>query len=145
MSNENEKTSEGKANAVANIIDFFKNNPKALYALGGAVVVIALAIAMGGGGGEEVLQMKTALTVGQTVTVRNPNIGDTWLTAVPKMGSEDTGEEKEQYICLVKGGATATVEEEGVITYIPYVKITIKDGDCQGKTGWTPRVNVTAK
>lgn len=137
MSNEN------KTNAVTNVINFFKNNPKALYALGGAVVVIALAIAMSGGGEET--QLKTTVTVGQTVTVRSPNIGDTWLTAVPKLGAEDTGEEKEQYICLVKGGVTASVDEETVITYVPFVKVTIKDGECQGKSGWVPKVNIVPK
>ena len=90
-------------------------------------------------------QSTAAVSVGQTVTVRNPNVGDTWLTTVPRMGAEDTGEEKEQFICLVKAGATATVDEETVVTYIQYVKLTVKDGDCAGKTGWSPKVNVSAK
>ncbi|MBS1214783.1 MAG: hypothetical protein H6R26_3400 [Proteobacteria bacterium] len=149
MSNENEVEKEGKSGStgggIAGVIEFFKNNPKALYGVGGALVVVVLAMMMSGGDGE-IAQVKTsAVTVGQTVVVRNPNIGDTWLTASPRMGFEETGEEKEQFICLVKSGATGTVEEETVVTYIPYAKVTVKDGECAGKTGWTPKVNVSVK
>jgi len=140
MSNENNTESGG----VGGLLKTLKSNPKAMYAAVGALAVVVLVLMMGGDDGVE--QVKSgAISPGQTVTVRNPNVGDTWLTVVPKMGSEDTGEEKDQYICLVKGGATATVDEEAVITYIPYVKVTVKSGECQGKSGWTPKVNVAAK
>lgn len=148
MSDENQVENENKsggAGGIGGVIELFKKNPKALYAAGGALVVVVLALMMGGNDGE-IGQVKTGMvTPGQTVVVRNPNVGDTWLTAVPRMGAEDTGEEKDQFICLVKSGATATVDEETVVTFIPYAKVTIKDGECAGKSGWTPKVNVSLK
>jgi hypothetical protein len=143
MSDENENK-ESKANAVTNVINFFKSNPKALYALVGAVVVVALAIAMSGGGEE--IQVKTTLTPGQTVTLDNPNVGDTQLMAVPgKLSSIEAEGEEGQNICLAKKGTSATVEEETTVNFIPYVKVSVKDGPCQGKSGWTPKVNVKTK
>lgn len=146
MSEENQvKEEESKsAGGVGGVIELFKTNPKALYAAGGALVVVVLALMMGGKDGE-LGQVKTGVIApGQSVVVRNPNVGDTWLTAVPRMGFEDAGEEKDQFICLVKAGSTATVDEETVVTYIPYAKLTVKDGECAGKTGWTPKVNLSA-
>lgn len=142
--NENKESKESKPNAVTNIINFFKSNPKALYALLGAVVVVALAIAMGGGGEE--IQVKTAVSSGQAVTLENPNIGDTQLMAVPgKLSSIEAEGEEGQNVCLAKKGTAATVDEETTVNYIPYVKVTVKDGPCQGKSGWTPKVNVKVK
>lgn len=144
MSEENQVQNESKGGGAGGIVELFKNNPKALYAAGGALVVVILALMMGGKDGE-MGQVKTgAVGVGQTVVIRNPNVGDTWLTTVPRMGFEDAGEEKDQFICLVKQGATATVDEETVVTYIPYAKVTVKDGECAGKSGWTPKVNISS-
>ncbi|MDF9391664.1 MULTISPECIES: hypothetical protein [Methylococcus] len=141
MSNEN--NSEGSAKA--NILDTLKANPKALYAIGGAVVVILLALAMGGGGSGEV-QVKTAVQVGQTVVVSNPNVGDSQLTAAPGLMNVASGEEEndEQKICVVKSGTRATVEEESIVGALPFVKLKILDGACEGKSGWTSKVNVSA-
>jgi hypothetical protein len=146
MSNDNDNKESSK-NAVGGIIASLKENPKALYVAGGVIGVILIATMMGGGTDDGVIKTNNlaAVGVGQTVTVENPNIGDTWLTAAPKMGSEETGEEKDQLVCLVKAGASAKVDEETVVTYISYAKITVQDGECQGKTGWTPKVNVKAR
>jgi hypothetical protein len=130
-----------QGNAIQNVIQTLKTNPKALYALVGAVVVIALAIAMGSGGEE--MKIKTAVSVGQTVTLENPNGGNSHLTRVPgMMSASDAEEDKEQSICVAKGGTKATVEEEQVVGQLPFVKVKVQDGDCQGKSGWTSKVNI---
>ncbi|MDD5033132.1 MAG: hypothetical protein PHE55_00105 [Methylococcaceae bacterium] len=144
MSNENNPT-----NAVANVIQTLKTNPKAMYAAVGAVIVVVLAVLMSGGD-EGVSQMKTApLTPGQKVTVKNPNIGNTVLVASPgPLGLADSDNENDSknndsVICRqVVSGTTATVEEETTVNYIPFVKLTLNDGDCSGKTGWMPKVNI---
>ncbi|QSA98739.1 hypothetical protein [Methylococcus sp. EFPC2] len=142
MANENETQSEAQGGAAA-VLNILKTNPKALYVVGGAVVAVILLLTLRGGDGE-IAQVRTNVSVGQTVTVRNPNIGDTLLVAVPgKLGSADTGDEEN--ICVVKPGATALLEEETVANTISFVKVAIQDGECQGKSGWTPKVNISAK
>lgn len=143
MSNEN----NGKTgNALKNILDILKNNPKAWYVIGGVVILLLLTLAMGGGGSGEV-QIQKAVQVGQTVTVANPNVGDTQLTAVPGLMSVSTSEEEtdEQKVCVVKAGTKATVEEETVTGALPFVKVRILEGDCQGKSGWTSKVNISTQ
>jgi len=129
---------------VGGIIETLKTNPKALYAAGGAVVVIVLALFMGGGGNDDGVQYKTAsVAPGQSVVIQSPNIGNTILVAVPgKLGSAD-GEEDDSVICRnVVAGSNATVEEEQTVNYISFVRVTIKDGECAGKSGWMPKVNI---
>lgn len=143
MANENETQTEAQGGGVAALINTLKTNPKAMYIAGGAVLAVIVLMMMRGGDGE-IAQVRTNVSVGQSVTVRNPNIGDTLLVAVPgKLGSADTGDEEN--ICVVKPGATATLEEETVVNTIAFVKVAIQDGECQGKSGWTPKVNITAK
>jgi hypothetical protein len=131
-------------NSVAGLIDTLKTNPKAKYAAIGAVVVV-LYLMMGGRSGDEgVTQIKSApITVGQTVTIKNPNVGNTILVPVPgKLGSADN-EEDDTIVCRhVVAGTSATVEEENTVNYITFVKVTLKDGECAGKTGWLPKVNI---
>jgi hypothetical protein len=143
MSNEN---NEKAGNALKNILDTIKNNPKAWYAIGGAVILLLLVLAMGGGGSGEV-QIKSTVQVGQTVTIANPNVGDTQLTTVPGLMSVSTSEEEtdEQKVCVVKAGTKATVEEETTVGALPFVKVKILEGDCQGKSGWTSKVNISTK
>ena len=136
--------SSTQGSAVQNIIQTLKTNPKARYALIGAVAVVILAILMSGG--EGVKQAPTAVTsAGQTVTLENPNGGNSHLTTVPGlMSASDAEEDKEQSVFLVKGGTRATVEEEQVVGQLPFVKVKVLDGDCQGKSGWTSKVNIKA-
>jgi hypothetical protein len=129
---------------VSGIIETLKTNPKALYAAGGAVVVIILALVMGGGGGDEPAQYKTAsVAPGQNVVIQSPNIGNTILVTTPgKLGSADA-EDDESIICRnVPAGTNATVEEEQTVNFISFVRVTLKDGECAGKTGWMPKVNI---
>jgi hypothetical protein len=44
----------------------------------------------------------------------------------------------------VVSGSTATVNEEITVNYIPFVKITLLDGECTGKTGWMAKVNIAS-
>jgi hypothetical protein len=132
------------APAAQGIVEILKTNPKARYALIGAAVVVVLATLMGGG--EDVKKAPTAVTsVGSTVVLENPNGGNSHLTTVPGlMSASDAEEDKEQSVCLAKGGTKATVEEEQVVGQLPFVKVKVLDGDCQGKSGWTSKVNIKA-
>lgn len=140
MSEEN-KTKSG----VAGVLDTLKSNPKAAYAAIGAVVVVVFLLMSGGG--DEVSPVKSVpVTAGQTVTIQNPNVGATILVSAPGLGSSADNEDDEKVLCRqVVAGTTATVEEEQTINYITFVKVTLKDGDCQGKTGWLPKVNIKAQ
>ncbi len=143
-----EEIKEGEApqagNAVQNVIHTLKTNPKAMYALVGAVVVVILATFMGGGS-EGTKITAAAVQIGQTVTLENPNGGNSHLTLGPGMVSaSDAEEDKDQSVCVAKGGAKATVEEEQVVGMLPFVKVKVLDGECQGKTGWTSKVNIKA-
>jgi len=127
---------------LSGIMETLKTNPKAMYAAGGAVVVVILAMMMGGGG-DDTKPYKTALvSAGQTVTIQSPNIGNTILVNAPgKLGSAE--EDDDTIICRkVVAGTTATVEEEQTINYISFVRVTLKDGECAGKSGWMPKVNI---
>lgn len=127
--------------AAQGIVETLKSNPKALYAAIGALVVIVLVLAMSGGGQE--VQVKTALSVGQQVILDNPNGGGSHLTTTPGlMSTSEAEEDQEQSVCLTKAGTKATVEEEMVVGQLPFVKVKVLDGDCQGKSGWTSKVNV---
>ncbi len=137
--------SEDNSNAVAGIINTLKTNPKALYALIGAIAVGSLTIAMTGGGEGGKVQVKAAVSLGQSVTLENPNGGLSHLTATPGLiSASDSEEDSDLNICQAPSGSHATVEEEQVVGLLPFVKVAVTDGDCQGKTGWTSKVNVKA-
>jgi hypothetical protein len=139
-----EETKENTGNAVAGIVETLKTNPKVLYGAIGGVVVIMLGLAMGGGGEGEKVKV-ASIGPGQTVTLENPNGGLSHLTAVPGMQSASEAEENQEVsICVAAGGTRASVEEEQMVGMLPYVKLKVIDGDCQGKTGWTSKVNIKA-
>ena len=135
---------ENNANSpVGGVVEALKTNPKAMYAAGGAVVVIILALLMSGGGDDSKPYKTAVVSAGQTVTIQSPNIGNTILVNAPgKLGSA-ADEEDDSIICRnVVAGTSATVEEEQTVNYISFVRVTIKDGDCAGKSGWMPKVNI---
>jgi hypothetical protein len=141
MSEEN-KTAGG----IAGIVETLKNNPKAMYAAIGAVVVVILAIFMGGNDGQIGEAKIAALSVGQSIKIQNPNIGNTVLFNMPGRFNSSDADQDETIVCaVVKPGTTGTVEEEQTVNYIPFVKVTLKDGECQGKTGWMAKVNIESK
>jgi hypothetical protein len=131
-----------KSNPVQNVITTLKTNPKAMYAAIGAIVVVILAVAMGGGE-EGGAKTKAMLSSGQSVILENPNGGSSHLTAVPGlMSASEAEEDKEQSICVAMAGTKATVEEEQIVSQLPFVKVKIQAGECQGKSGWTSKVNI---
>ncbi len=140
MSSENDKK-----DAVGGVIETLKSNPKAMAAAV-VVVVLVLFLMFKGGSDEGVKPAQVAMvSVGQTVTIQNPNVGNTILVAAPgPVGMADSDNEKDDTIVCrqVKAGTTAKVEEESTVNYIPFVKVTLNDGDCAGKTGWMPKVNI---
>lgn len=143
--NTSEKTGTNAATGlVQGIVETLKTNPKARYAAIGGIVAILLVSLMGGG--EESKKAPLIATgVGQQVTLENPNGGNSHLTAVPGLlSASDAEEDKEQSICLTPAGTRAKVEEEQVVGQLPFVKVKVLDGECQGKTGWTSKVNVKA-
>ena len=140
---ENENNAGAAAgNAVQNVINTLKTNPKALYALIGAIAVGSLAMALTGGGSGKV-EVKTAVSSGQAVVLENPNGGLSHLTMAPGlMSASDSEEDKDQDVCTAPAGTRGVVEEEQVVGLLPFVKVKITDGNCQGKTGWTSKINI---
>jgi hypothetical protein len=140
--------SENNTNSgLAGVIENLKSNPKALaIAVGTAALVLFLVIK--GGSDEGVTPAKVvAVSVGQKVTVQNPNTdkGNTILLAAPgPVGLADSDNDKDDMIICkqVLSGTTAKLEEESVVNYIPFAKVTLNDGECAGKTGWMPKVNI---
>ena len=142
-------SSEKKPNtALSGVIETLKSNPKAMAAAGVAVALV-LFLVLKGSGDEGVSPAKVAITsIGQTVTIKNPNVGNTILLAAPgAVGLADSDNDKaDMIICRnVLSGTTATVNEESTVNYIPFVKLTLNDGECAGKTGWLAKVNIAAQ
>ncbi len=140
MAEDNNNAAGG--NAVQNVINTLKTNPKALYVLVGAVVAVFLIKGLTGGGSGQV-EVKTAVKSGQNITLENPNGGNSHLTISPGLVSaSDSEEDSESNVCTVPAGTQASVEEEQVVGMLPFVKVKVSSGDCQGKTGWTAKINV---
>lgn len=138
-------TEKNEAGNVAqpSMIENLKSNPKVLYVAAGAAVVVGLLLALGGGGGGEPAKTIAAISPGQTVTVANPNGGETQLNALPTLVSvAQTEEDEKQIVCRVAAGTQATVLEEQSAGALSFVKIQIKDGPCQGNSGWTAKINI---
>ncbi len=142
MSEENKNETAAAGNAVQNIVNTLKSNPKALYALIGAGAVIFLVNGLMGGGSGQV-EVKTAVSSGQSVSLDNPNGGLSHLTTGPGLNTTgDVEEDKDYSVCTVPSGTKATVEEEQVVGMLPFVKVKVTSGDCQGKSGWTSKINI---
>jgi hypothetical protein len=140
MSSEN-NTNSGPTGVIANL----KSNPKAMAILGGALALV-LFLVFKGGSDQGVTQAKvTSVTIGQKVTIQNPNIGNTILLAAPgAVGLADSDNDKDDMIVCkqVVSGTTGTFNEETTVNYIPFAKVTLESGECAGKTGWMPKVNL---
>jgi hypothetical protein len=130
------------AASAGGIVANLKSNPKVLYVAGGAAVVVALLLMMSGGGGEQA-KMIASIAPGQTVTITNPNGGDTQLNALPTLVSvAQTEEDEKQIVCRVSPGTQATVLEERYDGMLSFVRLQVKEGPCQGNSGWAPKVNI---
>lgn len=141
MSSENNEAGKAPSGIVATL----KSNPKALYVLGGAAVVVVVLLVLGGGGGgsSQPAKVMATLAPGQAVTISNPNGGDTQLNALPGLVSAAQSEEDEkQIVCHVATGTRATVVEEQAAGPLAFVKVQVKEGPCQGNSGWTAKINI---
>lgn len=141
MSSENKPDS-----AAAGLIENLKSNPKALAAVALVIVLGGFLLVKGGSDEGEKAAKVAAVSVGQKVTVQNPNIGNTILLAAPgAVGLADSDNDKDDMIICrhVVSGTSAVVNEESTVNYIPFVKLTLNDGECAGKTGWMAKVNIT--
>ena len=142
MSEDNNSLNAPAGNGAQNLINTLKSNPKALYALIGAAVVVFLATGITGGGSGQV-EVKTAVTAGQSVALTNPNGGLSHLTNSPGLVSaSDAEEDSESNVCTAPAGTQATVEEEQIVGMLPFVKVKVTSGDCAGKSGWTSKINI---
>jgi hypothetical protein len=129
------------AAAAEGLLATLKTNRKAQYALGAIIVAVVLAVLGGGGDGATKVQ-QAAVSIGQSVTVENPNGGNSQLTVAPGMIGASDPEDTESNVCLVKGAAKGTIEEEQVAGMLAYVKVKMTEGECQGKSGWTSKINI---
>ena len=142
MTETNNNPELGKGNDASNIVSALKGNPKALYGLIGAIAIVTLGLALFGGN-ESKVTVNAVFSKGQTVVLENPNGGLSHVTAAPgMMGAQTAEEDVEQDICVANPGTHGTVEDEQVTGLLPYIKVAITDGPCQGKSGWTSKVNV---
>jgi hypothetical protein len=138
-------SSEDKPNtASAGFIETLKSNPKAMGAAAVAVLLVLFLVLKGTDDGSKSADV-AVISIGQKVTVQNPNIGNTILLAAPgAVGLADSDNDKDDMIVCrhVVSGTSATVNEESTVNYIPFVKLTLNDGECTGKTGWMAKVNI---
>ncbi|MFZ4702748.1 MAG: hypothetical protein ACOYMG_22110 [Candidatus Methylumidiphilus sp.] len=140
MSSENNTNSKP-----ASFVENLKSNPIGL-AIVGVLLALVLFLVIKGGGDEGVTPAKaTMINIGQKVSIQNPNIGNTILLAAPgAVGLADSDNDKDDMIICkqVVSGSSATFVEETTVNYIPFAKVTIESGECAGKTGWMPKVNL---
>lgn len=117
------------------------NNRIPLIAAGFLVVSVMSYLALKGNSQTEAPNL--SLAIGQSITLENPNGGLSHMTAGPGMMSASVSEEdQEQSICTAQAGTHGIIEEQQVIDMLSYVKIKLTDGECQGKSGWTTKMNV---
>lgn len=132
------------AEAPQGLVNTLKTNRTAQIVVGVAVVIVAWATLRSGPEGGTA-QVKTAVSMGQSVVLENPNGGNSQLTRVPGLvGATESEEDKDINICLAKAGTRGTVQEEQVVNLLPFVKVKVTDGECAGKEGWTSKINVKA-
>ena len=140
MSSENNSNS-GQTGVIANL----KSNPKALAAVVGAVALVLFLVIKGGSDDGVTAAKIVPITIGQKVIIQNPNIGNTILLAAPgPVALADSDNDKDDMIICrqVVSGTDATFNEESTINYITFAKVTLDSGECAGKTGWMPKVNL---
>ena len=117
-------------------------NPKALYALIAIVALISLIKAVTGEDAGQV-QVRAPVTSGQGIILDNPNGGLSHLTVSPGlMNAVDSEDDSDQSVCTVPPGTHGIGEEEQVVGLLPFVKVKVTDGECQGQTGWTSKINL---
>lgn len=127
------------AGTVSNLKD---DNPKVFYGAIAGVVLVFLFILSTGGGGKKANVLNDA-RIGQEYSLENPNVGKILLVAVPgKFSSIEYKGDDSENVCAVEPNTRVKLVEETFANSIPYVKVEPQEGDCQGKSGWTSKVNL---
>lgn len=123
----------------SSVTDLQKNNPKVFYGAVG-VILIVFVFTFVGSGAKDSGHVAMTLVNGNTYVVKNPNGGGTLLLSQPAFGSAESGDDMN--ICVVEPGVSVRLEEQTIVNYINYIKISPVEGPCQGKSGWTSKVNL---
>lgn len=147
MSEENNASTNPADNAkkiIATLTDLQQNKPQAFY--GGVVVLVVLIWFIMSGSGSGTVQVKVNVAPGQAITLNNPNGGKSLIDEQPGNYSTNAEDEK-SFICYADAGSSAKVLEETMIPTmggqaLPFVKVDITSGGCQGKSGWTSKTNI---
>ena len=139
MSDQNNSKSEQVKKIIDNVLALRTSNPKAFFG-GLFVLLIIFLFTFVGSGTEDSAQMSANLVNGQTYTMFNPNGGEVLLTTRPIFGSAGSGEDTN--VCLVKPDTQVRIDEQTIANFITYIKASPISGDCQGKSGWTSKVNI---
>lgn len=140
MSSEIDSKLEMVKNIGAKVMALRTENPKMFYGGAGVIFIIILFLFVSGGP-SEAPQMKMTLVKGQTYIIKSPNGGKVLLLARPMMGSAEYGEDIN--VCLVEPGTPAKYMEQTLVSYIHFVQVSPSSGDCNGKTGWTSKINIS--
>jgi hypothetical protein len=139
MNNQNNPRSEQVTKILNTVIGLQKSNPKIFY--GGLFALLILFLfTFVGSGTEDSVQMSLNLVNGQNYVMKNPNGGNVLLTTRPMFGSAGSGEDTN--VCLVGPDTPVKLEEQTIANFITYIKVSPQGGDCQGKSGWTSKVNI---
>ena len=119
-------------------------NKKIIYAVAGIVALTIVYMIFSSGSDSTVSPgLKQSLSTGQTYTLDNPNHGGVLLVKAPgKFGSREDESKESENVCVVEGGTPAVVEQETVVNYMHFVKVKPTKGECEGKSGWTSKINV---
>jgi hypothetical protein len=120
------------------------SNPTVLYGAIAGVAVLGLSYLFFSSNSDAEIRNVT-LSSGQSVVLENPNGGLSHITAGPGMMSASVSEEdRDQSICTATPGTHGVVEELQIVESLAYVKVRLTDGGCEGKSGWTTKMNVRA-
>ncbi len=141
-----EEAAEQAGKLVETLTRLRTEKPLVFYGgIGAVVVILLLVLLLGGGGGGQQVQVPP-LQVGQTYKLVNPNVtggGDVLLLQAPgRMGATDPELRAKEQVCVVKAGTSAKLVEQTVVNYVKYAKVEPQEGDCAGKQGWTPVINL---
>ena len=140
MSEDNTQKPNPLTTALASINELKNSNPRAFYIGIGAIVLILFWMVAVRPGGED--RAQSALVVGQSYTINNPNGGKVVLVSAAMMSSSEYTGEDSGNVCVLDSGASAKLKQSRIVNYIPFAQLEITSGECAGKSGWTSAVNI---
>jgi hypothetical protein len=150
-----EAISKSGGNAVASILSLKDDNPKVFYGVIAGLVVLLLIMMMSGGVDKPAINgpAATDVAVGQSYVLKSPNSYDdnttVRLTSVPaSMEAYDDTEKSDREGCLhLPQGTPITVKDltDGFGKKNSFAKVVAETGECAGKGGWLPVINIQTK